>query len=220
MYSNITNTLTIISILTVQLFNTASAILLNSKEQILSVKEISLNKRYGVKSVNDVFRDNILLNIAYLKGTAVDPKNIKWEEIQKPFEYEFKLNPGETFAFHDDILSSYQEAIVKTTNAHFNAQEGFKTDGYLYGDGVCHLASLIYWAAREAGLESTAPTPHDFMAIPEIPAEYGVSIYSNPENKGANAVQNLYIKNNKAKVVAFKFKYQDQNLKLKISELN
>lgn len=67
------------------------------------------------------------------------------------------------------------------------ATEGLISDGYLTGDCVCHLASLIYWAARDAGLTALAPTNHDFTTIPEVPKEYGVSIYFTPGAREANA---------------------------------
>lgn len=218
MYSDITNTVAVVSLLTAQVISTAFPPQLVNHEQILSVKEISLDKRYAVPAVNKVFKDNILLNIAYLKGAVQDPQKINWQEVQKPFNYEFKLASNQTFAFHNDVLPEYDGKVTKTTNAHFNAAEGFKTDGYLFGDGVCHLASLIYWTARDAGLDTKAPTSHDFMAIPEIPKEYGVSIYNNPGTKDSNALQNLYIKNNKGKELTFKFEYQNNDLKVLITE--
>jgi len=188
-------------------------------EQVLSSHEISLENRYELKEVSDVFKDNILLNLAYMRGT-VSSKDFKWDEVKKPFKYEFKLAPNKTFAFHDDVFPEYKDSLVKTTQAHFNSQEGFKTDGYLFGDGVCHLASLIYWVAKDAGLEAKAPTNHDFMAIPEIDKQYGVSIYSNPYAKGAHAQQNLYINNNKGKEIIFKFEYQEDKLKVAVVEVN
>lgn len=190
------------------------------QETILSSHEISLENRYPVKSVSDVFKDNILLNMAYMEGRVPSKDQINWDEIRKPFTYQFRLEKGQTFAFHDDVLPEYKDKVVKTTNAHFNGQEGFKTDGYLYGDGVCHLASLIYWVAKDAGLDAKAPVNHDFMAIPEISREYGVSIYSNPYSKGANSQQNLYITNSKEKSVEFKFEYRDDKLKLEVVELD
>lgn len=200
------------NIVTAIILGLASITNTEGSSTILSSHEISLDKRYSVESVNAVFRDNILLNIAYLKGTVKNPSNIDWEEVQKPFKYEFKLKPGETFAFHDDVLPEYAGQVSKTTNAHFNAQEGFKTDGYLFGDGVCHLASIMYWVAKDAGIEAKAPIAHDFMVIPEIPREYGVSIFSN------NATQNLYIRNNKDKDLAFRFEYENSELKVSIVE--
>lgn len=187
---------------------------------VLASHEISLENRYEVKSVSDVFKDNILLNLAYLRGTVTAAGDINWDEVKKPFHYEFKLDPSKTFVFHDDVLDEYKNNLVRTTNAHFNAQEGFKTDGYLFGDGVCHLASLMYWVGKDANLDTKAPVNHDFMAIPEISREYGVSIYSNPFVKGANAQQNLYITNNKNKPVIFKFDYSGEKLKFSITQSN
>lgn len=189
-------------------------------DQILAQHEMPLNDRYPVKSVSDIFKDNILLNMAYLDGTVKDRKAVNWSDIEKPFTYEFKLEPGQTFAFQDDVLPQYQNKVVKTTNAHFNSQEGFKSDGYLVGDGVCHLASLMYWVAKDAGLDAYAPTNHDFMPIPEIAREFGVAIYANPYTKGSNAEQNLYITNNKDKTVTFKFEYKDDKLTETILEDN
>lgn len=184
----------------------------------LASREISLDNRYDDPFVNGVFKDNILLNLAYLRGTIHSKQDINWDEVTKPFIYEFKLDPSKTFAYHEDVLEKYQGSLEKTTNAHFNFQEGFKTDGYLFGDGVCHLASLIYWAAKDANLETEAPTNHDFMKIPEIPKEYGVSIYANPNSKGSNTRQNLYITNNKGKEVTFKFEYKDDKVKVSVLE--
>ncbi|MBI2085963.1 VanW family protein [Candidatus Daviesbacteria bacterium] len=187
---------------------------------LLARKEMSLDNRYSNQFVNNVFKDNILLNLAYMTGRVTKASDIKWDEIVKPFQYEFKLDPNKTFAFHEDVKDKYKASLVKTTNAHFNSAEGFKTDGYLFGDGICHLASLINWAAKEAGLEVEAPTNHDFAIIPDISKEYGVSIYSSPFSKGSNALQNLYITNNKGKPITFKFEYYNNNLKVSIVELN
>lgn len=151
-----------------------------------------------------------------MDGRVNSSKDIRWDEIAKPFQYEFKLEPNKTFAFHADVKTKYKDSLVKTTNAHFNATEGFKTDGYLFGDGVCHLASLLNWVAKEAGLEVEAPTNHDFANIPDIPKKYGVSIYSNPFSQGSNTEQNLYITNNKNKPISFKFEYRDNKIKVSV----
>lgn len=185
---------------------------------VVSSHEISLRNRYPVESVSDVFKDNILLNLAYMDGKVKSKQDINWDEIKRPFHYEFKLDPNQAFAFHDDELAEYKGKVVKTTHAHFNSEEGFKTDGYLFGDGVCHLASLIYWVAKDAGLEALAPTNHNFMPIPEISREYGVSIYSSPYSRGSNAQQNLYVTNNKNKPISFMFDYVDDKLKVSILE--
>lgn len=178
---------------------------------VISSHEISLEKRYY-----PIQKDNILLNLAYMRG--ITSKDVNWDEVKKPFKFEFKLDPNKTFAFHDDILDQYKDKIEKTTNAHFSFDEGFKSAGYLVGDGVCHLASLIYWAAKDAGLDANAPTNHDFMPIPEISREYGVSIYSNPLSKDSNSLQNLYITNNKGKEITFKFDYNQDKLKVSVEE--
>lgn len=169
---------------------------------VLASHEISLSNRHPVQPVNEVFKYNILHTLE-LMG-----------------EKGFTLRNGETFAFHDDVLSEYQSKLVKTTNAHFNAVEGFRFSGFYYGDGICHLASLIYKVAKQANLEASAPTNHDFAPIPEIEKEYGVSIYSYPGKTAANAHQNLYITNNKQGPVIFKFEYQNDKLKLTILEKN
>lgn len=189
-------------------------------ENVVASHQISLENRYPVKNVSDIFRDNILLNISYMKGKFNKKEDINWDEVKKPFTYQFRLEPNQTFAFHDDVLKDYKDSLVKTTQAHFNWQEGFKTDGYLFGDGVCHLASLMYWVAQDANLEAKAPTNHDFMAIPEIDKKYGVSIYSNPFSRGSHPMQNLYIKNNKTKAIAFRFEYDGVNLKASVIEEN
>ncbi len=187
---------------------------------ILASHEISLEKRYEVKSVSEVFKDNILLNLAYMRGMVQANNKITWDEVKESFHYEFKLEPNKTFAFHDDVLAEYKDKVSLTTNAHFNAQEGFKTDGYLFGDGVCHLASLIYWVAKDAYLDAKAPTNHDFTAIPEIDRQYGVSIYSSPYSKGSNAQQNLYITNNRAADIKFVFDYNGEKLRVTAAEDN
>lgn len=181
---NLTGTITALSLLTFGQF-----------QPTLATHQISLEQRYEDRWVNNIFKENILLALSR-------------------FNYEFRLEPNQTFAFHDVVLTKYQDKAVKTTNSHFNASEGFKSDGYLFGDGVCHLASLLYWVARDASLETEAPTNHSFADIPQIPKEDGVSILSKDPR------QNLYITNNRSKAIAFKFEYQDSNLKVSAIEVN
>ena len=185
---------------------------------LLISEQISLDNRQANSFVNEVFKDNILLNLAYMDGRVIEKEDINWNEIRSPFIYRFKLFPNETFAFHDDVFPQYKSTLVVTTNAHFNYQEGFKSDGYLVGDGICHLASLIYWVSKEAGLDAYAPTNHNFAVIPEISKEYGVSIYSMPGNISANSRQNLYVTNNKDKPIIFEFVYDGENLKISVYE--
>jgi len=187
---------------------------------LLSSHEFSLEKRYPNEWVSDIFKDNILLNMAYMRGIVKNSNEINWEEVKKPFHYTLKLEPNQVFSFHDDVLPQYQGKVVKTAGAHFNWAEGFKSDGWLVGDGVCHLASIINWVARDANLEVVSPTNHDFMPIPEIPREFGVSIYNYPGKSSSNELQNLYIKNNQEKDVTFVFNYDGKNLKITASEEN
>ena len=189
------------------------------KENVLSSRTISLENRYPSQRVSDVFKDNILLNLAYLDGRVDSAQDINWAEIDNSFRSEFTLQPNETFAYHDAVLPRFDGKVVKTTEAHFNYSDGFKTDGYLYGDGVCHLASLINWAAREAKLDVLAPANHDFANIPEVPKEYGVSIYAYPGSQMQDQMQNLYITNNKEKEIAFEFKFDGENLKISAVEI-
>ena len=184
----------------------------------LASQTISLEKRYEDRFVNDVFKDNILLNTAYFSGKVTKKENINWNDVKKPFKYRFTLMPNKTFAFHEDVLEKYKDSVSLTTNANFNFDDGFKSDGYLTGDGVCHLASLMYLVAKNAGLEAYAPTNHDFREIPEISKEYGVSIYKMPGNTSSNAMQNLYITNNKENPIVFELSYKDSQLKFSINE--
>lgn len=186
-----------------------------SREQILSSREISLTNRHRVASVGNVFKDNILLNLAYLSGKATNAKPVDWQKVREPAIYEFTLKPGEVFAFHDNVKPEYQGRVVKTTNAHFSEQEGFLFSGLYYGDGVCHFASLIYWAAKDAGLKTESPVDHDFAVIPEIPDEYGVSIFYSFGSYETNMRQNLYIENAFDYPVTIRF--QNAYDKLKVS---
>ena len=153
-----------------------------------------------------------------MDGTVKSKNDISWDKVTSPFHYEFNLEPGQEFAFHDQILTDYKAGVVKTTNAHFDYQDGFKSDGYLTGDGVCHLASIIYWAAKDAGLNAIAPTNHSFANIPDIPKEYGVSIYNLPGAFDTSARQNLYITNDLSKSVTFVFDYDGTNLSVSVTE--
>ncbi|HSW70349.1 MAG TPA: VanW family protein [Gammaproteobacteria bacterium] len=184
----------------------------------LAAHEFSLEKRYGNTYVNDVFKDNILLTLDYLAGQKIEPTKVDWKNVEKPDTYKVTLKPGQTFAFHDDLLPKYDGKVAVTTNAEFNSTQGFKSDGYLVGDGVCHLASLLYWTAKDAGLDAYAPVRHDFAPVPEVPREFGVSIYATPGASYASQQQNLYITNNKSKDVSFVFAYDGQNLKISAEE--
>lgn len=182
----------------------------------LAIHQMPLSDRYNVPFVNDVFKDNILLTLAYERGLVKNPSSVDWNKVTKEFSYKFTLSPHENYAFHENVLSEYQGKISQTTHAKFNAEQGFKSDGYLFGDGVCHLASLINWVARDAGLQVTTLTNHDFANIPDVPKKYGVAIYDEDGNYYSSAVQNLYITNNKNKPVTFFFDYKNNVLTVSV----
>ena len=189
-----------------------------ASDVVLAKHSFSLENRYGNEYVNDVFKDNILLTLNYMSDKVNDKNDINWSEIEKPNKFEFTLEPGQGFAFHDQILSEYESSITKTTNAHFNYSDGFKSDGYLMGDGVCHLASLIYWTAKDAGLTSVSMVSHDFATINEVPKEFGVSIKYMPGESANSSRQNLYIVNNQDKPIRFVFDYDGINLNASVTK--
>lgn len=194
------NTLLALAIYAITASKAVAGDYLLGTESVRAQRSFSLANRYPDPWVNDIFRYNIL--------HTLDRMNSK--------SYSITLNPGEVFAFHEDVLPQFEGKVVKTMHAHFNYADGFKSDGYLTGDGVCHLASLIYWAAKEAGLPALAPTNHDFANIPEVPKEYGVSIYYNPATHDSNAKQNLYITNTFDRAVQFAFAFNETRLTVKV----
>lgn len=187
-----------------------------SDQQLLASHQISLDNRYQDKWVNGIFKDNILLNLAYLRGIKSINNQPDWNKTSQNFDYEFTIDPGQSFAFHDNIFPQYQGKVKMTTNSHFSLSEGYKFSGLLYGDGVCHLASLINWTAQDAGLQVLRPTSHDFADIPQIPKKYGTAIYFQPGSETSNQLQNLYITNEFNTPVKFKFNYQNGELKTEV----
>ena len=187
---------------------------------VISESTYSLSNRYEDPFVNEVFSDNILLTLAYLNGSVKKGDDIEWNEVRSPQETTFTLEPGHTFAFHDTVLDKYKDSITLTTNAHFISSEGFRSSGWLVGDGVCHLASFMYVVAKEAGLQVEAPTGHDFAAIPDILKKDGVSIYYSPNNATTSQLQNLYITNNQEKPVVLVFAHDAGSLDIQVRQLN
>lgn len=186
--------------------------------KVLGERKFSLENRYATKKVNEVMKKNILLNLAYLNGTVAKKTDIDWTKISSPFHFEKTLKPDETFAYHEIVGKEYASKVAFTTNSGFDASDGYLSDGYLYGDGVCHLASLINWAAVDAGLKSVVPKDHRSVAkIPDVPDDYGVSIYMNKKS-GAGANNNLYITNQKDYAVKFHFDYNGTDLKVYITQ--
>ncbi len=191
---------------------------LQNTHTILSQEKYSLADRYQDASVNSVFSDNILLTLSYMGKKVKQGEPVSWEKVKAPSEYYIELLPNQTFAFHDQVLEKYQQGVAATTNAHFIASEGFKSDGWLVGDGVCHLASFMYAAAKEAGLLAEAPTNHDFATIADVPKELGVAIYYSPVDKTTSTLQNLYITNTRNKTIRFVFIHQGDTLSIRIEE--
>ncbi|MCX6791513.1 MAG: VanW family protein [Candidatus Gottesmanbacteria bacterium] len=202
------NTLLALAIYAITTTKAVAGDYLLGTESVRSERAFSLADRYPDAWVNDIFRYNILHTLSLMDTTGKDPT--------KPQSYSFTLKPGEVFAFHEDVLPQFKGRVTQTMHAHFNYTDGFKSDGYLYGDGVCHLAALLYWAAKDAGLAALAPTNHDFANIPEVPKEYGVSIYFTPGAHDSNAQHNLYITNTFDRAVQFAFAYDNTNLTVKV----
>jgi hypothetical protein len=189
----------------------------NQAQTEIASRSMSLDLRYGgVENPNNIYKDNILLNLAYIEGSVKSKNDINWDQLKQPKTIEFSLEPGQVFAYHDIIDPKYAQENIKSVHTNFGAGDGYKLSDGLYGMGVCHLASLMHWAALDAGLESDAPSNHDFYAIPEIPKEYGVAIYNSPDAPAASIKQNLYIKNNLDSKVTFKFDFDGVNLKVSV----
>jgi hypothetical protein len=189
------------------------------RAKILSNVQYSLANRYNDEFVNRVFTKNILLTLAYMSGKVKQTQNLSWKAIQSPHRFRLTLKPGQTFAFHDEVLEKYEDKVAITTNAHFSSDEGFLSDGWLVGDGVCHLASFINVAAQSAGLAVEAPVRHDFAKIAEVAKEDGVSIYYTPTNPTSSQLQNLYITNTRPKSIAFVFIHKGDALNIQVQEL-
>lgn len=190
----------------------------STQSSVIAEHDYSLSDRYADSYVNNVFADNILLTLAYLRGTAKDGERVDWTKVTQDYEYSMTLQPGETFAFHDQVLPEYAGKVTFTTNAHFNSLEGFKSDGWLVADGVCHLASFMNMVAKNAGLQVVAPTNHDFANIPEVPREYGTAIFYMPGEKTTSSMQNLYITNTFDTPVTFVFTHKGSSLDIKIEK--
>lgn len=182
---------------------------------ILAEHELDLTSREPGAYANEVFTDNILLALHYLKGD-VEKGSFDWEEIRQPFEVAFVLQPGETFAFHGNVLTEFDSPAggpTVTMNSRFFIEEGYKSVGGLGGNGVCHLASLINWVASEADLEVTAKVSHDFYPVPGVSRQYGTSIRSQSKT------QNLYVQNNFEVPVIFAFSVESEQLRLEVVRL-
>ena len=90
-----------------------------TQHQLLASHGMSLGDRYAVPSVNTVFRDNILLTLGYMSGIVKNASQVNWDTLHKPTTYQFTLQPGEVFAFHDDVLPQFAGKHIITTNRSF-----------------------------------------------------------------------------------------------------
>lgn len=201
------------------------------QSKVLANHEMSLKDRLpGGGYGNEVFADNILLALHYFKGDAdsfkinknlTGPENIDWNKVRKPFGFTVELRPNEVFAFHKNLLKEFKGADIKNTGSTYSYQDGYKELAGLYGNGVCHLASLINWVASHTEekdkklLAVTAKVNHDFSPVPDVPREYGTAIYYMPGNDLTSEDQNLYIKNTSSKTVKFVFNVNKDKVDVK-----
>lgn len=186
-----------------------------AQKEVLASESFDLDNRYPAKSVSEGFKENILIALGYL---AAESKDIQQRE-EGDFVFSLILEPGEVFAFHSQILPEFKNTKIITQKSGFLPKDGYKTIAGLAGNGVCHLATLMNWVASEAGLEVTAPTNHDFAAIPGIDRKYGTSIYFTEAGGSVTERQNLYLKNNKDYSVSFVFSLKGDNLIFSINRI-
>lgn len=189
----------------------AGTLVEQNKIQLASEK-MDLSYRYPVESVSDGFRENILINLYHFSRIGADNDyngvgDIKPQE-KVPASFIIMLKPGEVFAFHDKINKEYEKDKVIAPKSGYGAKDGYLLISGLYGNGVCHLATLMYKTAEKANIEVNAPTRHDFASIPGFTREEGTAIsYGNcPER------QNLYVKNNKPYPVELRFDLSGSDL--------
>lgn len=168
---------------------------------VLASEILDLSQRYPVESVNEGFKENILVNLSYFK---------------KINNGRLILRPNEVFTFHNQILPEFKKEKIITQESTYSAKDGYKLVAGLYGNGVCHLASVMNWVATEAGLEVTALVNHDFAPVAGVDQKYGTSIKYSPNIGGTAERQNLYIRNTKDYPVEFIFILEGENLRFSI----
>ncbi len=188
-----------------------SPLLAQNQPKIMARQKLDLTILGYGQAATDILADNIRLNLHYFKGDAKEVKHLR-----EPFTFSFTLEPGEVFAYHDQVLAEFKNATIKTQPSHFSNAEGYKTLT-LPGSGVCYLASLINWAASDAGLKVVALVNHDFETIPGVPRQYGTAIYFDGATENSRR-QNLYVVNNLEKPVTFNFEVTDKEVVLTITK--
>jgi vancomycin resistance protein YoaR len=171
-----------------------------AQQETLSEGVLDLSTRNPSEAINQGFKENILVNLDYLYKDRA----------------RIIIRPGEVFAFHKNIHPDFRGSVIVTQESEYKASEGYKLIAGLYGNGVCHLATLMNYAASQAGLEVTAMVSHDFAPVPGIDRKYGTSIKFSPNIGGTSERQNLYIKNTKDYPVEFKFSQQGDVLKFAV----
>lgn len=182
-----------------------------NQPKILARQKLDLTILGYGQAATDILADNIRLNLHYFKGDTKEAKNLR-----EPFTFSFTLEPGEVFAYHDQVLAEFKDATIKTQPSHFSNAEGYKTLT-LPGSGVCYLASLINWAAADAGLKVVALANHDFETIPGVPRKYGTAIYFDGATETSRR-QNLYVVNNLEKPVTFNFEVTEKEVVVTITD--
>ncbi len=178
------------------------------REEILAEHVLDLDERLpDSETGNEVFKYNILLALKYIEGNT---------DLSDSFTTEVELQPGEVFAFQENLLPEFENKTVKTGWTKYIAQEGYKPLAGLYGNGVCHLASLINWVGSDAGLKVTAPANHNFWPVPGVPKEYGTSIRYLVDNGWKTKNQNLYLENTFDYSVKLVFEASDEEIDLRV----
>lgn len=196
----------------------------NTQNGVLARESIDLTKRVPDPVVSRLFADNILLNLHYMKGDVSDvsyePKKgavrpILWDKVREPFSFSIRLEPGEVLAYHDDVLPEFEGRKIRTGWTQFSMMEGYKIFDGLWGDGVCHLATLINWVSSKAGLRVKALVNHDFFPVPGVDRKYGTSIVYIPGSY-TTEMQNLYVENTFNSPVLLKFSARSDGVDLSV----
>lgn len=196
---------------------------------VLARQELDLNNRYPVNSVNEVFSDNIILYLHYMNGSVTsvldtekstaNRRIIDWEKARKPLAFSLTLSPNEVFVFHPDVLKEFDEKNLTIVDTSFGSTDGYRFIAGLWGNGVCHIASLINWVSKEAGLTVTSKVNHDFAVINGIEKKFGTAIYYLEGSNWSNQAQNLYIENPYSFPVTLNFTVVDSKVVLTITAI-
>lgn len=203
-------------ITTINSIPTGGVLAWEDSKTIVSEHSIDLENKMDRASA-----DNILLALRYINGDTdvLEHKNKPdfWEKVRQENIFVVILQPGEVFAFHSEILPEFEGKIVimPAVETSFSSRDGYKLSGNLVGNGVCFLASLINQTASDAGLTVTALVNHNFFPVPDVPREYGTSIFYQ-KNAGFSQKQNLYVENNQEDTVELVFRADENRITVSI----